>query len=685
MWSGIGIGAAVGIVLFSFAGYAAYNCICTRKPSNTETDFAAVDMNVQVGLGPRNQQGSNNVSETLVLDRNRLIWEKKNEKINLMLRPDLKATHLEIQAMDAGALGIRPSQIPKRIFFKRLLSRFSTLFKRHLEDADETSCFFAHPKDCAKSGYSRRERAAIMIHVVFVAILSEQVIAQLFEDPCPSKDPDIVYQISLTALELLAGGLVQQVIKCILLTPLIKKVFSLHANEGTTCAFVAKWFATVVCGLLWIVESLILILVTILAFTVGTELPGISSVGSITWKFVVMFYLGSLNAFLQNYCVYAPINFLLVSRWAEVHPPTEPLTYAPRHLSCLSRSTWKWLSALMIAPWAASDDVNGYPLLSTTPFWSQENLTHHRFYFTLTIWTDHPQDFWGLSTTKTTCTVPRCCLCCPCLIVFCPLIDSCFISSVSPSEVEALPEGWCEVVDSQGRTYYQNNLTHETFWQRPTSCLSIDAMRSIRQMTYESPLSLTMTPDEMGGELAQRLPVAAIEPTPAASAQTVSEKDLSDLLRTFYAIHAPERVARAGEIAAKYFHAGYANGAMPTLNFALQSTYNADLTDISAANQDSSEVGRERVEVGASVVGGGSAAAGDARVGDGLRFVMSGWVKKNSSLTAIEVCLRLPFPFPLHHSARFCRLPPREEGAPPPRPPPSPLLLSSSRPPRILV
>ena len=160
VWSGIGIGAAVGIVLFSFAGYAAYNCICTRKPSNTETDFAAVDMNVQVGLGPRNQQGSNNVSETLVLDRNRLIWEKKNEKINLMLRPDLKATHLEIQAMDAGALGIRPSQIPKRIFFKRLLSRFSTLFKRHLEDADETSCFFAHPKDCAKSGYSRRERAA---------------------------------------------------------------------------------------------------------------------------------------------------------------------------------------------------------------------------------------------------------------------------------------------------------------------------------------------------------------------------------------------------------------------------------------------------------------------------------------------------------------------------------------------
>lgn len=40
--------------------------------------------------------------------------------------------------------------------------------------------------------------------------------------------------------------------------------------------------------------------------------------------------------------------------------------------------------------------------------------------------------------------------------------------------------------------------------------------------------------------------------------------------------------------------------------------------------------------------GAGPAGTGDTRVGDGLQFVMSGWVKKkSSSLTAIKVCLRV--------------------------------------------
>ncbi len=32
---------------------------------------------------------------------------------------------------------------------------------------------------------------------------------------------------------------------------------------------------------------------------------------------------------------------------------------------------------------------------------------------------------------------------------------------------EALPPGWQRAVDAQGRTYYQNDITRETQWERP--------------------------------------------------------------------------------------------------------------------------------------------------------------------------------------------------------------------------
>ena len=70
---------------------------------------------------------------------------------------------------------------------------------------------------------------------------------------------------------------------------------------------------------------------------------------------------------------------------------------------------------------------------------------------------------------------------------------------MSESE-EALREGWREMMDQQGRKYYQNDETRETQWHPPLPGIPDDAMSVINQMLHQRSVP-TSTPDGITSSL----------------------------------------------------------------------------------------------------------------------------------------------------------------------------------------
>jgi len=132
------------------------------------------------------------------------------------------------------------------------------------------------------------------------------------------------------------------------------------------------------------------------------EVDSSESESTFLWKWIAMFFGGQFLQCIQNYAFLAPIYFILVSQWEELHPSTDPPTYAPRYLSILPRSAWKWLleySGMM--NWATSDSVNGFPFLSSSKFPNRINTEEKRCYLTPFICCDSLDDMRKSNTTVT--------------------------------------------------------------------------------------------------------------------------------------------------------------------------------------------------------------------------------------------------------------------------------------------
>jgi len=120
------------------------------------------------------------------------------------------------------------------------------------------------------------------------------------------------------------------------------------------------------------------------------------------WKWIATFFGGQFLQCIQNYAFLAPIFFMLVSHWEELHPLTDPPTYDPQHLSILLRSACKWLSEYSgMMNWATSDLVNGFPFLSSSEFPNRLNTEKTRCYLTPFIFCDSLDDMRKSNTTVT--------------------------------------------------------------------------------------------------------------------------------------------------------------------------------------------------------------------------------------------------------------------------------------------
>ena len=426
----------------------------------------------------------------------------KPSEMILMLKAGRKATDNELCLMDAGFLGIRASQIPRRAFLGRWaqVSRLRNSFMQHLVDSDETSSWFANPELCENSGYSRRERSAIMIHVLLTALASQQITAMGFNDPCSN---NIAHTVGMKVLELFTTVALHEILKVVAFTPLIKMVFKWDNSKGTSCERMLKWAATLVCAVLWLCGACTLIAVTILNAKEGWN--------PIIW--LATFFLSPFLTWMRNYLFMVPLYFFVVSKWAEVHPATDPPTYAAKSLSILPRSIWKSLMTLalgMDATWGASDGLNGYPFLEAPAVNARrerhlqaERDNDHECFFTPCLCVDdHPRsllaNFWrhirgdvgqlhpdkqerycGLMSIFFFMSGFLCIMVCP--------VD------VREKQMLTLEEGgWEACTDQRGRRYYQNHTTKLTQWENPDSApapMQPKTTQSVTTQNYCGPIT----------------------------------------------------------------------------------------------------------------------------------------------------------------------------------------------------
>lgn len=144
----------------------------------------------------------------------------------------------------------------------------STAYK-HFTEANETSCFFAHPKVCTDSDYSRRERFAITVHILLLALLSEWIVHKYFKEVdsffsswCLEKI-DIHHKNGMQVLKMAAGVVILQFAKILVFTDAIKAVFALDNSKGICSVRMIKWFVTIMCFFIWLVGVCVLISLTV--------------------------------------------------------------------------------------------------------------------------------------------------------------------------------------------------------------------------------------------------------------------------------------------------------------------------------------------------------------------------------------------------------------------------------------
>ncbi|EKX40860.1 hypothetical protein GUITHDRAFT_113121 [Guillardia theta CCMP2712] len=110
---------------------------------------------------------------------------------------------------------------------------------RHLQDSDEYSPFFARPEVC--DAYSRRERLMVLVNVVLVSLTNS---AFLMTVQLPTE----------WYAKKMMGALLNPILKALMLTELLKRIFKAKADEGGCCMRCLRKSGNLLAVALWAIS-----------------------------------------------------------------------------------------------------------------------------------------------------------------------------------------------------------------------------------------------------------------------------------------------------------------------------------------------------------------------------------------------------------------------------------------------